>query len=82
MRVEAPIEMILDRRRSTSVCDDSRREPRVSSKNPLIALRKQDLRRRGPWLAGHLLYVRRDDYAGAGHVHRPHDAEHVRAIIR
>ena len=74
--------IVLDRRTSSSDCDDSRREPRGSSSTALIALRQHDLRRRRPRLAAEVLQIGREHEAGPRDVDAAHHPEHVRPIVR
>ena len=78
----AECEVVLDTRRSSSDCDDSRREPRGSSRMRWLPCGSDTC-----VVAAHglpLKYCRfaGDHEAGPRHVDAAHDAEHVRPIVR
>ena len=62
-------------------CDESRRDPRCSSRMRWSALRQRDLSGGGPRLAAEVLQVRRDEDADPRHVDDAGHAEDVRAIV-
>ena len=64
----------LDRRTSSRVCDDSRREPRGSIRTRRGFLRQGDLCGGGPWLAAEVLKVGCEHQSCSWHVDAAHHA--------
>ena len=82
MRPELPKEIGLDTRTSSSDCDDSRREPRGSSRTRWSPVLRQTI----CVVAAHglplkILQIGGDHEAGPRHVDAAHHPEHVRAIV-